>query len=115
MPRNEPPARTTTDGTSRPNASNLNFTPGQPGIANLTVVKAGTHGQVKIYNGSTGPASVIADVVGYYLAGTPTAPGTFVALSPSRGLETRPGSGGVESGSVRVHVPWAGVLRSWAL
>ncbi|MET3807817.1 hypothetical protein ABIB25_004844 [Nakamurella sp. UYEF19] len=82
------------DGTSRPNASNLNFTPGQPGIANLTVVKAGTHGQVKIYNGSTGPASVIADVVGYYLAGTPTAPGTFVALSPSRVLDTRPGSGG---------------------
>ena len=32
---------------------------------------------------------VIADVAGYYLAGTPSEPGMFVSLSPARVLDTR--------------------------
>ena len=36
---------------------------------------------------------LIADVAGYYLAGTPTAPGTFVSLAPARVLDTRVGNG----------------------
>jgi len=73
-------------------ASNLNFNAGQT-IPNLVTVKLGADGHVKIKNGSWLGAHVIADVAGYYLAGTPTDPGTFVALPPSRVLDTRTGTG----------------------
>jgi len=51
---------------------------------------------VAVFNGSAGSVSVIADVAGYYLAGTPTAPGTFVSMNPFRILDTRfnTGAGG---------------------
>lgn len=82
-------------GANRPNASNLNFAAGQD-IPNLTVVKVGDNGRVAVFNGSAGSVSVIADVAGYYLAGTPTAPGTFVSMNPFRILDTRfnTGAGG---------------------
>ncbi|MGI8418667.1 MAG: right-handed parallel beta-helix repeat-containing protein [Nakamurella sp.] len=79
-------------GNDRPYASNLNFAAGQT-IANLAVVKVGIDGMVALYNGSAGPASAIADVAGYYLDGTASEPGTFVALSPSRVLNTRNNTG----------------------
>lgn len=40
-------------------------------------------------NSSTGSVQITADVAGYFLGGTPTAPGTFVALTPARVLDTR--------------------------
>jgi hypothetical protein len=50
-------------GTPRPLASNLNFAPGQT-VANLVVTKAGTGGQVTIYN-DTGSTHLVADVSGW--------------------------------------------------
>ena len=79
-------------GQSRPLASNLNFTAGQT-IPNLVTVKLGTGGKVALYNGSIASAHLIADVAGYYLAGTATLPGTFVPLDPARLLDTRDGTG----------------------
>jgi len=79
-------------GATLPTASNINFAAGQT-IANLVSVKLGTSGQVTIHNGSTGPVQLIADVAGYYLAGTPTATGAFVSLTPARILDTRSGAG----------------------
>ena len=67
-------------GTSQPTASNLNFTAGQS-VPNLVTVKVGTGGKVKLTNNSGGTAHLIADVAGYYLAGTPTVPGAFVSLA----------------------------------
>lgn len=60
------------DGQARPTASNLNFVAGQT-VPNLVVVPVGADGDVNFYNGSPGATHLIADVAGYYLAGTPTA------------------------------------------
>ena len=81
-------------GSVRPTASNLNFAQGQT-IPNLVTVKVGTDGKVTLFNGQIPGHSVhmVADVAGYYLAGTPTEPGTFVSLSPSRILDTRSANG----------------------
>jgi Bacterial Ig-like domain (group 3) len=54
------------DATTKPGASNLNFTPGQT-IPNLVVVPVGADGSVALFNGSAGTAQLIADVAGYYL------------------------------------------------
>jgi hypothetical protein len=75
-------------GTVRPLASNLNWTPGQT-IPNLVTVKVGTEGKISIYQSTPGTVSVVVDVAGYYLGGTPTETGTYVALSPARVLDTR--------------------------
>lgn len=63
-------------------------------------VKLGTDGKVVLYNGSADTLHLIADVSGYFLAGTPTLPGTFVALSPARILDTRDGTGVATAGLV---------------
>lgn len=75
-------------GTTRPNASNLNFTAGQI-VPNLVAVPVGADGKVTLHNRSSGTTQLIADVAGYYLPGTPTAAGAFHAVGPSRILDTR--------------------------
>jgi hypothetical protein len=79
-------------GTSMPVASNLNFNSGDT-IPNLVTVKVGSDGKVVLANASSQSVDLVADVAGYYLAGTATQPGMFVALSPSRVLDTRTGNG----------------------
>ncbi|MHB8340573.1 MAG: fibronectin type III domain-containing protein [Mycobacteriales bacterium] len=51
-------------GTTRPVASDLNWLPGQT-VANLTVVKLGSSGELTLYN-NRGAVDAIADVVGWY-------------------------------------------------
>ncbi len=80
-----------------PNASNVNFSAGQV-VPNLAFVKLGADGSFTIKNSSGGTTHVVADVAGYVLAGVPTGPGMFVALAPTRVLDTRPAYGG--SGAV---------------
>lgn len=75
-------------GTTRPLASNLNWTP-RLTIPNLVTVKVGDNGKVSIFQTGAGSAQVIVDVAGYYVGGTPTKVGMFVALDPSRVLDTR--------------------------
>ena len=77
-------------GSTQPIASNLNFTAGQS-IPKLVTVKVGASGKINLRNNSSGSAHLIADVAGYYLAGTATTPGAFVSLDPARFLDTRPG------------------------
>ncbi len=76
------------NGSARPNVSNLNFYPGQP-RANLAIVRLGSDGALSLFNASTAPVDLAADVAGYYLDGTPTKPGTFVSVDPTRILDTR--------------------------
>lgn len=88
-----------------PNVSNLNFKAGDV-RPNLVTVKVSSGGQVKLTNTSAGSTHLIADVAGYYLAGTPTAPGTFVAVTPSRLLDTRTAlSGPMQPGGTMAVVP----------
>jgi DNA-binding beta-propeller fold protein YncE len=53
------------DGTTRPTASNLNFTDGQT-IPNLVIVPVGADGEIDFYN-NTGSTDLVADLEGYYL------------------------------------------------
>jgi YVTN family beta-propeller protein len=76
------------DGLNLPLASNLNFTPGET-IPNLVVVQVGSDGKVDFYN-HTGSTDVVADLEGYYT----TSGSSFVAMLPSRVLDTRNGTGG---------------------
>ncbi|MDN5775922.1 MAG: DUF1906 domain-containing protein [Humibacillus sp.] len=82
------------EGAARPRVSNLNFVKGQT-VPNLVIAPVGAGGKVALYNGSRGTTSLIADIGGYYLAGTATvnAPGGFMPLRPSRLLDTRAGVG----------------------
>ncbi len=82
-------------GNTPPNASNLNFTAAQS-IPNLVTVRVGGDGKITLRNSSAGTVHLIADVAGYYLAGTPTVPGAFASLAPARILDTREGTGAAQ-------------------
>ena len=59
-------------------------------IANLQIVRVGTRGQVIFTNESTGPVNLLADVAGYFVAGSPIAAGTFgVSDLTARVLDSR--------------------------
>ena len=76
-------------GTTKPLASNLNWSAANTTIPNLVVAKLGTDGMISVYENGPGTAALIIDVAGYYLGGTPTKPGTYVSLAPARVLDTR--------------------------
>ena len=78
-------------GTTRPDASNLNFDKGQI-VANSVTVPVGADGKVTLFNRSAGATHLLADVSGYYLPGTPTAAGAFASMAPTRFLDTRNGA-----------------------
>jgi len=59
------------DQTNRPNASNLNFYWRNQEVPNLVIAPVGANGKVALFNGSGGTIQLVADVAGYYLAGTP--------------------------------------------
>lgn len=75
-----------------PDASNLNFVPGQV-VPNQVTVKVGGDGIVNLKNSVGGTTHLIADVAGFFVGGDATAPGAFVAVSPERILDTRKGLG----------------------
>ncbi|WP_458781253.1 RHS repeat domain-containing protein [Arthrobacter sp. D3-16] len=88
---------------ARPNASNVNFDKGQI-IPNAVTVPVGEDGKVTLFNRSAGATHLLADVAGYYLAGTPTAAGTFKAVAPTRFLDTRDSVPARADGSVSFQV-----------
>jgi alpha-tubulin suppressor-like RCC1 family protein len=55
-------------GSTRPNASNVNFSAGQI-VPNSVTVPVGADGKVTLFNRSGGTVQLIADVSGYYLPG----------------------------------------------
>jgi CSLREA domain-containing protein len=83
-------------GVPRPNASNLNFLPGET-VPNLVTVKVGVDGNVKAYN-AVGQVHAIFDVVGWY--GGPSGGSRFNAITPARILDTRTNPQGTPPGSV---------------
>jgi hypothetical protein len=72
-------------GAARPTASNLNFTPGLT-IPNMVIVPLGAGGQVSVFNGGSGTAHVVVDVLGWFPVGS-----AFSGLTPARLLDTRVG------------------------
>ncbi len=73
-------------GQRRPQASNLNFVAGQT-VPNLVIAKPGTNGRICIYSDTT--IDVLADVTGYFPAGSDFTP----IPNPTRILDTRNGIG----------------------
>ncbi len=77
-------------GTSAPLASSLNFVAGQT-TANQVTVATGSGGQVSFFS-PFATTDVVADLVGWYGPGAQSA---YSALNPTRILDTRDGTGGI--------------------
>ncbi|MET3806569.1 hypothetical protein ABIB25_003585 [Nakamurella sp. UYEF19] len=73
---------------TRPEVSSLNFLANTT-AANLVISPLAPDGSVLITNTSGGTVRLIADVSGYFLGGIPILDGEFVAVTPSRILDTR--------------------------
>ena len=54
----------------------------RPTVPNLVVVPVGFDGSIQVYNAADAPVDMLADVAGYYLGGTPDAPGAFSPVTP---------------------------------
>jgi uncharacterized protein YkwD len=98
-------------GEARPNASNLNYVPGQT-VPNLVTAKLGSGGRLSIFN-AAGSVDVIADVAGWYDNGTLATGARFHPVTPSRILDTRLGGGPVgPAATAGLQVPGAGGVPS---
>ena len=78
-------------GSARPLAANLNFVPGTT-VPNMVVAKLCAGGRVALFN-SSGNTHVIFDVAGWYSDDGVSNGGRLEALSPTRILDTRDGTG----------------------
>jgi hypothetical protein len=72
---------------ARPDASSLNFMPGQT-VPNLVTVRVPASGDVAFFN-ANGSTHLLADAVGYYTTGVGSEEGRFIALEPERLFDTR--------------------------
>jgi uncharacterized protein YkwD len=79
-------------GSTRPLASNLNFSPGET-VSNLVILKVGGNGRISIYN-LAGTSHVVGDVAGWYAEGAAGSGGRLEPLAPNRILDTRAGAAG---------------------
>ena len=76
-------------GLAQPTTSNLNLAPGIA-VANLAIIRLGSAGDINFFN-SRGSVHLLADVVGYFRAGTDVG---LEPLVPVRLLDTRGSTGG---------------------
>ena len=76
-------------GAARPTASVLKYV----ATARSRTWRSRRHRRGGQPSNGTGPGHIVADVQGYYLAGTATVAGAFAPLTPSRLLDTRTGNG----------------------
>ncbi|MGC2207770.1 MAG: G1 family glutamic endopeptidase [Candidatus Dormiibacterota bacterium] len=84
---------------TQPNSSNLNWIPGQT-VPNRVVVPVNTTtGQITVFN-AFGKADVIVDVDGYFTNdNAPAGAGLYTAITPTRLVDTRSGSGEFGAGA----------------
>jgi hypothetical protein len=75
-------------GSPMPTASNLNFVPDQT-VPNLVISKLGDGGKLSMFN-SGGSTQLIADVLGYFQAGSGA---RLTSMTPARLLDTRTDGG----------------------
>ena len=81
-------------GEARPLAANLNWAPGDT-VSNRVIAKLGTNGRVTLYN-NAGSTDVIIDTNGWFTDATQVGTsGVYAALTPTRILDTRDGTGGI--------------------
>jgi uncharacterized protein (DUF1501 family) len=75
-------------GEAMPLAASINMVAGQT-VSNLVLARVGADGKISLFN-KFGASHVVVDVLGGFVSG---APGHYVALTPSRLLDTRDGTG----------------------
>ncbi len=75
-------------GDPMPLAASINMVDGQT-VSNLVIARVGTDGKISVFN-KFGTSHVVVDVLAGFVNG---APGRYVALTPSRLLDTRDGTG----------------------
>jgi alpha-tubulin suppressor-like RCC1 family protein len=85
-------------GSAVPNSSVMNFTAGQ-NVSSQIVVQLPSSGYIDLFNGSTGYADYVIDVVGYFAAGDPNGEvpqvnGSGQFFAPTRIVDTRIPLGG---------------------
>jgi hypothetical protein len=82
------------DGTTIPNASNVNYGVGQT-VANSVIAEVGSDGEIDVTNGGDSAAGtdVIVDVEGYYDTSGPGTGAYMPLATPVRLLDTRNGAG----------------------
>ena len=94
-------------GQSVPTSSNLNFSAGQT-VPNLVVVPV-VNGVAEIYNGSSAPVQVVADLAGYYGTAASGATLAFVPTASERIDDTRVNGdgyyGGIQAHGTAVLLP----------
>lgn len=113
-------------GIAAPGARTVSFNAGAT-VAGFALTKVGGDGRVRIANRSYRSTPVVVDVMGYVLAGRPTTRGAYVAVAPTRVVDTMSGFGvaGLGStglgagqftptGDISVPVP-AGPVEAYAL
>ncbi|MBX7445449.1 MULTISPECIES: hypothetical protein [unclassified Arthrobacter] len=88
QPQKEGHIRAYPSGSTVPTTSNVNFVANQT-VPNSVTVPVGKDGKVTLLNSSWGSTHLIADVNGYYIAGTPALAGAFTPVGPERVLDTR--------------------------
>ncbi|MHA3701190.1 hypothetical protein ACXR2U_03320 [Jatrophihabitans sp. YIM 134969] len=86
-------------GTARPVASVVNYVAGQT-VADAVFAPVSADGRVVLYTSAA--TQLVADVSGYVLAGTASAPGAYHPVAPARLFDNR--SGGVGSQGVPAEV-----------
>jgi hypothetical protein len=79
-------------GTTPPGARTVSFNTGAT-VTGFALTKVGTDGRVRIANRSYRSTPVVVDVTGYVLAGRPTTRGAYVAVAPTRVVDTMFGYG----------------------
>jgi len=87
-------------GRARPEASNLNYGPGQT-VPNRVIVAVSYGGQISLYN-AAGSTDVIVDVNGSFTTGTAaTTGGRYLAHAPVRVYDSRAADGPLGAGRIR--------------
>lgn len=87
-------------GIARPNMSSVNFAVGQAATS-AVASQLSSSGLLNIWNSSSAAIDLVIDVNGYWVGGTVTSGGGFVAVTPSRSLDTRSGVGATRTAWVQ--------------
>jgi hypothetical protein len=85
-------------GTTRPLASNLNWTSGQT-VAGRVLSETNSAGSFTLYNGSSGTVDIVVDESGWFTNSLGGGGGVFTPVTPDRLADTRSGSGEPDAGA----------------
>ncbi|MGW2871443.1 hypothetical protein [Kitasatospora sp. NPDC001225] len=101
-------------GQALPNASTLNFTPGQT-ISNMAVARLGDGCLVDVFSSAFAPVDIVVDTSGYFVPDDSgqTTDGVLVTGTPVRQYDSRQGGGPVPGGSSLLG--WGLKPRDWGI